>query len=148
MTKHILAAIGLLAITYPAQAQNVIPPAEYDHPYKGEVKIWRSASQDEIKSKCPPSAFPYHLGCGGPRSSGECHILMADDETIRKHGWTPEIVLRHEIGHCNGWPVDHKGARAVGAPQGAPLTTVLESLALSPRSLPSVPASNFWRGLP
>jgi hypothetical protein len=80
MIKHILAAIGLLAITYPAQ-------------------------------KCPPSAFPYHLGCGGPRSSGECHILRADDETIRKHGWTPEIVLRHEIGHCNGWRGHHPGAR-------------------------------------
>jgi len=39
MTKHILAAIGLLAITYPAQAQNVIPPVEYDFPYKGKLTI-------------------------------------------------------------------------------------------------------------
>jgi hypothetical protein len=112
MTKHVLAAIGILATTYPAQAQRVIPPEEYDHPYDGPVKIWRSADQDYIKSKCPASIFPYHLGCGGRKSAtGECHILMADDDTIRKHGWTPEIVLRHEIGHCNGWPSDHKGAR-------------------------------------
>jgi hypothetical protein len=115
MMKHILAVVAALAGTYPAMAQNVIPPAEYDFPYKGEVKIWRSASQDEIKQKCPPSAFPYHLGCGGPRPNGDCHILMADDATIRQYGWTPEIVLRHELGHCNGWGSNHKGARALGA---------------------------------
>jgi len=22
-----------------------------------------------------------------------------------------ENILRHEIGHCNGWPGDHRGAR-------------------------------------
>jgi hypothetical protein len=111
MTKHILAAIGILATTYPAQAQNVIPPEEFDHPFGGTTRVWRSSDQAEIKAKCPPSAFPYHLGCGGKSATGQCHILMADDETIRKHGWTPEIVLRHEIGHCNGWPPNHKGAR-------------------------------------
>jgi hypothetical protein len=140
MTKHILAAIGLLAITYPAQAQNVIPPVEYDHPFAGEVKIWRSSDQDYIKSKCPPSLFPYHLGCGGRRSNGECHILMADDATIRKHNWTTEIVLRHEISHCNGWPAHHPGAR--------PSTIAPKSPVPVPQSLLSAPASGSWRGLP
>ena len=140
MRKHILTAIGLLAITYPAQAQNVIPPEEFDHPYKGELKIFRSSSQDEIKSKCPASIFPYHLGCGGRRASGECHILMADDDTIKKYGWTPEIVLRHEIGHCNGWSVDHKGAR--------PSATFPKYPAPVPQSLFSAPASGSSRGLP
>ena len=32
--KHILAIVATLAAT-PAMAQNVIPPAEYDFPYKG-----------------------------------------------------------------------------------------------------------------
>jgi hypothetical protein len=112
MTKHILAVIVLLAMTWPAWGQNVIPPEEYDHAFNGEVKIWREASQEVIKSKCPASIFPYHLGCGGKRANGECHILMADDATIKHYGWTPEIVLRHEVGHCNGWPVNHPGARA------------------------------------
>ena len=94
MRKHILTAIGLLAITYPAQAQNVIPPEEYDHPFPGVVKLTRSSSQEEIKSKCPASIFPYHLGCGGKRADGSCAILMADDDTIKKHGWSVDIVFR------------------------------------------------------
>jgi hypothetical protein len=117
MTKHILAAICLLAITYPAQAQRVIPPEEYDHPFDGVVKLSRESSQEVIKSKCPASIFPYHLGCGGRRAAGSCAILMADDETIRKYGWTPEIVLRHEIGHCNGWGRIIKGRGSPNAAQ-------------------------------
>ena len=86
-------------------------PVEFDFLYMGRLVIDRSSSQDEIKRRCPPTTFPYHLGCGGPQPGGWCHILMADDETIRKYGWTPEIVLRHEMGHCNGWTLDHKGTR-------------------------------------
>jgi hypothetical protein len=138
--KQILAVIGILATTYPAQAQNVLPPLEFDHPYEGATKVWRSASQDEIKAKCPPSVFPYHLGCGGKSASGACHILMADDETIRKYGWTPEIVLRHEIGHCNGWPVHHPGARSA--------TSAPKSPAPSPEPLLPGLASGSWRDLP
>src|SRR5262245_11776782 len=26
---------------------------------------------------------------------------------MRARGWTTELLLRHEIGHCNGWPSDH-----------------------------------------
>jgi hypothetical protein len=65
MMKHILAVVAALAAT-PAMAQNmtgarVIPPAEFDHPYDGAVKVWRSSDQAEIKAKCPPSVFPSHL---------------------------------------------------------------------------------------
>jgi hypothetical protein len=92
-------------------AQNVIPPVEYDHPYKGKLTIERSTSQSEIRLNCPYSAFRYHLGCAKPTAEGGCYILMADDDTIRKAGWLPEIVLRHEMGQCDGWPGDHRGAR-------------------------------------
>jgi hypothetical protein len=26
-------------------------------------------------------------------------------------GYDPAVFIRHEIGHCNGWPATHKGAR-------------------------------------
>ena len=88
----------------------VLPPEEYDRPFKGWLTVERSNSQSAIRSRCQPTTFPYHLGCA--RSAHDiCHILIADDETIKKSGWTYEIVLRHEIGHCNGWPGDHRGAR-------------------------------------
>jgi hypothetical protein len=128
--KHILAVIGLLGCTYPAQAQNVIPPLEYDHPYNGKVIVERSTSQAEIRSRCDPSTFPYHLGCSRLRPDG-CYILLADDEFIRKHGWTSDIVLRHEIGHCNGWPGDHRGG-------GSPRFGSGDLFQLRPR-LPGIP---------
>ena len=89
----------------------VLPPAEYDHPYRGKLTIERSTSQEYIRSKCGPTIFPYHLGCAFLQPTG-CFILMADDATIRKHGWTTEIVRRHEESHCGGWPSHHPGARA------------------------------------
>ena len=125
MMKHILAVFGLLALpactaNFPSArpapgvatppAQNVIPPVEFDHPYTGKLTIERSSSQEYIRSKCGPTTFPYHLGCAWAMV-GRCHILMADDATIREHNWTPEIVLRHERGHCNFWPAHHPGAR-------------------------------------
>jgi hypothetical protein len=34
-------------------------------------------------------------------------------EIVRAAGYIPAIVLRHEIGHCNGWPKEHPGAGAL-----------------------------------
>ena len=50
------------------------------------------------------------LGCAKATAEGGCYILMADDDTIRKAGWPPEIASSR-IGHCNGWPAGHRGAR-------------------------------------
>jgi hypothetical protein len=51
---------------------------------------------------------------------------MASDEVIEAAGYTSEVVLRHETGHCNGWPKDHAGSRMwvranakKAAPEGA-----------------------------
>jgi len=32
------------------------------------------------------------------------------DDVIIAAGLTLEIVMRHELGHCNGWPPDRTGA--------------------------------------
>jgi hypothetical protein len=31
--------------------------------------------------------------------------------------WDNEGILRHEIGHCNGWPQDHRGERSTETPK-------------------------------
>jgi hypothetical protein len=36
---------------------------------------------------------------------------MAPDDVITKAGFPPELIKRHEIAHCNGWPGDHRDAR-------------------------------------
>jgi hypothetical protein len=92
----------------------IMPPAEYDHPYKGKLLRYTAEDQAEIRSRCPRGSF-HLIGVALACTyvwPGFCIVAMVPDDRIRKAGFTPEIVLRHEIAHCNGWPGDHRGARA------------------------------------
>jgi hypothetical protein len=78
-----------------------LPPEEFDHPYTGQLDIVKDDDPAVIRRLCnglTPVACAYHW-------SGRCIIYiltpLADNETI----------LRHEIGHCNGWPANHPGER-------------------------------------
>jgi hypothetical protein len=42
-----------------------------------------------------------------------CVIIMVEDEVMRRRGWTTGLLLRHEMGHCNGWTQAHEGQRPV-----------------------------------
>jgi hypothetical protein len=109
--KQVLAAIALLAAT-PAWGQpaQVIPPEEYDHPYKGKVTIQVFSDQKLMREKCPYSPFPYLLGCA--RAAMEvCWIAIADEELLNKLKYPAEIIIRHERAHCNGWPQHHPGGK-------------------------------------
>jgi hypothetical protein len=65
------------------------PPAQYDHPYPGQVVEQRLSRLQII------------VTCHGPAEScswvdkGVCYIGQ------------------HEIGHCNGWPSHHPNARRI-----------------------------------
>jgi hypothetical protein len=83
----------------------VLPPVEFDHPYEGNL-IEVRADKDEIASSCPEIS---RLGCAWRINSQWCRIVIANDDIIEAAGLTFEIVRRHEIGHCNGWPGDHQG---------------------------------------
>lgn len=97
--------------------RRVIPPAEFDRAYAGWLKVERVKTEDEVIKVCPKTWFPIKLGCSyqygtrGKDGYDHCKIIMVADEVIKKVGYTPELVYRHEIGHCNGWPADHNGAR-------------------------------------
>ena len=94
----------------------LIPPAEYDRPYKGELVVQIARDEDHVRELCPRAVFSPRtgaLGCMKTRTEDVyCRIVMAPDDVIKAAGFPPELVKRHEIGHCNGWPADHKGARA------------------------------------
>jgi hypothetical protein len=32
-----------------------------------------------------------------------CTVYIANDITLQAAAWSYEFILRHEIGHCNGW---------------------------------------------
>jgi hypothetical protein len=97
----------------------VLPPAEYDHPYPGNLQIFY-VDAETMQFVCPKTPYPVTLACAqrfAPDASaplGSCHITLALD-AIRKSFWTEEIILRHEMGHCNGFSNDHRGARAMTA---------------------------------
>ena len=47
------------------------------------------------------------------RYAKNCVIYLVEDNVMRKRGWTTGLLLRHETGHCNGWPGNHPGERAL-----------------------------------
>ena len=87
----------------------VLPPAEYDHDYDGDLTIRMVESLAELHAYCKLDA-PQMLACS-VRNARSCLIVMVDDVIMRKRGWNTGLILRHERGHCNGWPGDHPGER-------------------------------------
>jgi hypothetical protein len=121
------AIAALLLTATPVHGQNVadriLPPEMYDRPYEGGLIFRRGADEAEMTILCPKTpAFGYpRLGCSY-RWQGTCVVAMATDAMIRAAGHSPMIVLRHELGHCNGWPSTHEGARSLAeATPGVPV---------------------------
>ena len=87
----------------------VLPPLEYDHPDDGGVWILRG-NAEQILRMCPKPKIPGNviLGCAVLKG-GDCYIVIANDDVIKKTGLSYRLVLRHEQ-HCVGWPNDHAGA--------------------------------------
>ena len=77
------------------------PPPEFDHPYSGTLSIER-LPQRQVVLECIKLTGLYSatmLGCAWVKD-GHCEVITIDRTT---RGATPRAVLRHEIGHCNGW---------------------------------------------
>jgi hypothetical protein len=92
---------------------SIMPPKEYDYPFKG--KLYISAENDfaQMIVGCQWT-LPYRdiHGCSRPpgwdtpgigrMKSNECMILIAKRELIKGvHDY--DMVIRHETAHCNGW---------------------------------------------
>jgi hypothetical protein len=113
--KRLLAFLALLAVPATAQAQmapgSVLPPVEYDQPYTGQMVIVRG-DKAKMDGLCPKMA----LGCAIKVGEGRgCIIVIANDDILKRTPWNYEMVLRHENGHCQNWPGDHRGARPATA---------------------------------
>ena len=90
------------------------PPARYDHPYSGELTV-RYLTPEQVFPECARmlaevngsdrGTYPGMRGCSVRTEKGtKCSVVVVD-RTWKKA--TPEAILRHEIGHCNGWPFEH-----------------------------------------
>ena len=93
---------------------NALGPVEYDKPYQGKLKMIRG-DKFTMSVLCPRVANqPVTLGCSwAALDRSECVVVMAEDGIIYDAGWLPIIIWRHERSHCNGWGLDHAGARPV-----------------------------------
>src|SRR5262249_44132906 len=134
MTMRRLLIAAALAILLPATAhaqvseanrfKPVLPPVEYDHAFNGPTIIVRGDAT-LMKQLCPKTSYPVTLGCQRflsdiadavtPTPLGKtCIVVIAKDEILQAEGWSYEVVKRHEVAHCAGWPSNHLGARPVG----------------------------------
>jgi len=126
-TKAVVAACFVLATTNAFAAQGkgkihwmtTLPPAQYDVPYTGELTIWTVQSRNDILQYCPKEkilevqASWAGNACVYQNKKWGCHIYILSDKAVKAEGRNPTIILRHELGHCNGWGGDHAGGLRV-----------------------------------
>lgn len=88
------------------------PPARFDFPYKGELTVKRLPQADVVEAcrvlfslyDVQATASLNQRGCSVITSKNSC-LVVTVNKTFK--GATPESILRHEEGHCNGWPASH-----------------------------------------
>ena len=91
----------------------ILPPPEFDYVYEGDLTIVMVKTVEELLILCNVQS-PNTLACSIRAYDGKsCVIIMVDDDLMRRRGWTSGLLLRHEMGHCNGWTQAHEGQRPV-----------------------------------
>jgi hypothetical protein len=146
--KIVKTAIGLLTLALIAVSAGafagdrkyyVLPPVEYDHKYPGQL-VWQLArDQQQIRDACPHIKY-WGLGalaCSFQYPNNSCLIVILYDDDIKKAGFPPDVIKRHEIGRCNGWDADHTGAR--------PWQDWAEAAPPAPAAKPWLSDPNIWR---
>ena len=123
MKKLLLISIAALFLaTGAAHAQTVseavknfmLPPVEYDKPFGGKLEEVVVKSREEMDASCKRIGLSLPnvpLGCGKLLAADHCVIYLAREEVNFSVGLTTDLVRRHEVGHCNGWPKEHPGGR-------------------------------------
>jgi Tetratricopeptide repeat len=97
----------------------ILPPPEYDYP-RILINWLDGLTHEELAAYCnnpkaispPTKTFVRDtlVGCArGERNP--CRVYLAREDVITAAGLTLNLVKRHMIGRCNGWPDDHAGAR-------------------------------------
>ena len=104
-----IAKLTLLATVALFLTAQVVPPAEYDHDYNGELIVLRTtrAAVAEACHSAVTGDRATTLGCAKITGYNKCTVWIASDDQQR--GWNYNLVLRHEVAHCNGWKHDEHG---------------------------------------
>lgn len=87
------------------------PPSRFDHAYSGTLHL-TMLPQERVQAACRKLFLFYKLkdatsttqhGCA-KAFPDRCYVIIADHTYM---GAKPVSVLRHELGHCNGWSGSH-----------------------------------------
>jgi hypothetical protein len=95
----------------------LMPPPQYDFPYKGPL-IEHVLPIEQVEPACAalgfvrPNKYVVVYGCKIFKN-GICIIVIPAVNGWYINNQDQEMVRRHELAHCNGWPADHSG----GGPQ-------------------------------
>jgi hypothetical protein len=93
------------------------PPPEFDKPYEGILAIYRMPLAD-VQKLCSVNTYACswvkHIPISQIGDRIACYIIISPDDVLAQRGERQGYndVLRHEIGHCNGWPSDHSNRQA------------------------------------
>jgi hypothetical protein len=86
-----------------------LPPPEFDREYKGQLVVtkWNDYSLIRLICKDNPTAIAcsYRTYNSITGENISCLVMLGP------MAWSDERVMRHELGHCNGWTNKHEGAR-------------------------------------
>ncbi|WP_156958634.1 hypothetical protein [Labrenzia sp. DG1229] len=92
------------------QRSQLIPPPQYDRPFRGkviEVPVHPRQVPNECARRIPDRRQANMFRRGGysgcfvlSEDGRTCTIVIPNQHTFR---YSPQMVRRHEIGHCNGW---------------------------------------------
>jgi hypothetical protein len=97
----------------PPTEHKILPPEEHDHVFEGDLTIIMVRTVEELLILCDIKS-ENALGCSiRAYDRRSCVIILVEDEVMRRRGWTSGLLLRHEMGHCNGWTQAHEGQRPV-----------------------------------
>lgn len=76
----------------------LIPPPEYDRPYTGRLEI-EYVEPGEAAKLCD---LGHRNRACADVGNGWCRIIFPKDTGVYSRK-TLELLMRHEIAHCNGW---------------------------------------------
>lgn len=90
------------------------PPPEYDRPYLGDLTVVEVPAEDVALTCIKTSqahggrmAVDNAIGCAIARDDFCIVVIPSTDTTLVWNGQpypiTASEILRHEVGHCNGW---------------------------------------------
>src|SRR5262245_13192783 len=66
-----------------------------------------------MMKNCPPNKYGRRIACTTIATPTYCRVYVGPAEELEALGYADTTIVRHEIGHCNGWSKDHPGMHAL-----------------------------------